>query len=82
MLDRPADIPGQPEIMALYRAGAVPLRSGRSLIPPPRTGHGPFVTLAPRPAPTRRHQRQKHAHKTHRYLWIFRKPRKQARASP
>jgi hypothetical protein len=31
--------------------------------------------LAPRPAPTRRHQRQKHALKTHSYLWVFRKPK-------
>jgi hypothetical protein len=32
--------------------------------------------LAPRPAPTRKHQRQKHALKTHSYLWIFRKVRR------
>jgi hypothetical protein len=33
-----------------------------------------LFVLAPRPAPTRRHQRQKHALKTHSYLWVFRKP--------
>jgi hypothetical protein len=32
-----------------------------------------LFVLAPRPAPTRRWQRQKHARKTHSYLWIFRK---------
>jgi hypothetical protein len=28
---------------------------------------------APKPTPTRRHQRQKHALKTHSYLWIFKR---------
>jgi hypothetical protein len=37
--------------------------------------------LAPRPAPTRRHQRQRHALKTHSYLWVFRKSRARLRAS-
>jgi hypothetical protein len=31
--------------------------------------------LAPRHASTRLHQRQKHAHKSHSYLWVFRKVR-------
>jgi hypothetical protein len=34
-----------------------------------------LFVLAPRFAPTRRHQRQKHAHKAHSYLWVFRKGR-------
>jgi hypothetical protein len=33
-----------------------------------------LFVLAPRPAPTRRWQRQKHARKAHSYLWVFRKP--------
>jgi hypothetical protein len=40
-----------------------------------------LLVLAPRPAPTRRHQRQKHALKTHSYLWIFRK-RSRSLAAP
>jgi hypothetical protein len=34
-----------------------------------------LFVLASRPAPRRRHQRMKHALKTHSYLWVFRKPR-------
>ena len=32
--------------------------------------------LVPQYVPTRLWQRQKHAHKAHSYLWIFRKPRR------
>jgi hypothetical protein len=39
-----------------------------------------LFVLAPRPAPTRRWQRQKHARKAHSYLWIFRKLRKSSDA--
>jgi DNA modification methylase len=39
-----------------------------------------LFVLATRPAPTRRHRRQKHALKTHSYLWVFFKPRKALRA--
>jgi hypothetical protein len=34
-----------------------------------------LFVLAPRPAPTRRWPTQRHARKTHSYLWIFRKVR-------
>jgi hypothetical protein len=33
-----------------------------------------FFVLAPRTAVTRRHLQQKTAHKSHSYLWVFRKP--------
>jgi hypothetical protein len=36
-----------------------------------------LFVLASRPAPTRRWRRQLHARKTHSYLWIFRKPKRE-----